>query len=489
MQPRSDRSHRHHALAGALLLGLALSACSLDRFEHQECTSNQQCRAALGFGAVCGDEGLCVEAPKTARCASTYPDDLFTNPERHRDTVVLGSLMDRSAAAHVVREKATRLAVKQANAQGGLDGHRVALVMCDIREDSNLDDQKRTAAAISSANHLARVLGVPAIIGPSASADVEQVWQALRDAGSLVMSPAATSPTLSNLEGNTSNDSPGLLWRAAPDDSGQGRVIADDMLERKVSRAIVIREVGAYGEGLAGVFAERFRRGGGNLELVSISSVEQARNAGAMNISDEDPAEVLFISSQQAWIVEYLKAASAQTTFDNRTLFLTDAAANQSVLTDAGATNLYPRVRGTRPAPRDSSDYVFASFIADYRAEYQDMSPTAATFSAHAFDATWLTLYGAAASLFDEGRVTGAGISRGLRRMSSGKEVSIVPASWPGVVASFRAKQTMNVRGASGDLDYHPQTRQLVSPIEIWTISANGGQFAMVPLSVRTPRD
>jgi branched-chain amino acid transport system substrate-binding protein len=397
--------------------------------------------------------------------------------------------MDRSAAAHVVRENATRLAIKQANAQGGLEGHGFGLVMCDIRSDPKLDEQSRTAAAVSSGNHLARMLGVPAIIGPSASADVEQVWQALRDANSVVMSPAATSPTLSNLEGTTSNEAPGLLWRSAPDDSGQGRVIAEDMLERKITRAIVIREVGAYGEGLASVFAERFRRAGGILDLVSISSEEQARAAGNMTVGDENPAEVLFISSQQAWIVAYLKAANTRPTFDNRTLFLTDAAANQSVLTDAAAGNLYPHVRGTRPAPRDTSDYVFASFIADYRAEYKDMSPTTATYSAHAFDATWLTLYGAAASLLNEGKITGAGVSRGLRQISSGKDVNVVPASWPGVVAAFRAKQTINVRGASGDLDYHPQTRQLVAPIEVWTISSNGGQFAMVPLSVRTPRD
>jgi hypothetical protein len=57
------------------------------------------------------------------------------------------------------------------------------------------------------------------------------------------------------------------------------------------------------------------------------------------------------------------------------------------------------------------------------------------------------------------------------------------------VGAAFRAGNSVNVRGASGDLDYNPTTRDLTAPIEIWTIGTSpGGQFTMVRQATRTPQ-
>jgi branched-chain amino acid transport system substrate-binding protein len=408
--------------------------------------------------------------------------------------VVFGSLMDHGSDAHLTRERAIRLAVKQASAAGGLEGRSLALVMCDIRESPELDNLTRTAAAVASASFLSKTLGVSAIIGPSASTDTEQVWQVARGGSTLVISPAATSPALTALEMSSSDEQPGLLWRTAPPDSIQGRVIAEDLLARKVMRAHVIRESGAYGEGLAAVFSDHYRQGGGALQLASLLSESQIPEVVAGVPADdgvESPAEVLFISSQQAWIASFLKAAAASPAFARRSVFLTDAAANQAVLSAAaGSDSLYPRVRGTRPAPRSPEDFVYASFVADFQAEYSGQSPAGATFSPHAYDAAWLTLYGAAWSLLQKGAVTGPGIAGGLRRVSAGGlgPTPILPASWPVVVAAFRAGRDINVSGASGELDYNAVTRELDSPIEIWTIgpAPEGGAFMLVPVETRT---
>lgn len=477
-------------------LALAAISCSTSRFDHQSCRTDDQCRSTFGFGAVCGGSGLCENAQPTARCSRSFPDDLLTAPENYLDTIVFGSLMDLSSPAHVIRERAIRLAVKEANTQGGLadrkdprvpDAPSFGLVMCDIRQDPSIDGLGRTDAAVASAQFLSRTLGVSAIVGPSASTDAEQVWQAVHDNGTLVISPAATSPALSTLETNTSEDNPGLFWRTAPTDALQGRVIAQDMLARKVAHAYVIRETGAYGEGLANVFSDNFQMGGGTIDLVSITSQQQASDAAAM-VPTDNQAEVLFVSSQQAWIVSFLNAAGASAGYAQRNIFLTDAAANQSVFMGAsGAASVFPRVRGTRPAPRDPSQYVFASFSADYRNEYAGEDPNTATFSAHAYDAGWLALYGAAWSWLQEGNVTGAGIGRGLRHVSSGAATNILPASWLGVISAFRSGQGINVSGASGELDFDPVTRDLSAPVEIWTISQMGGQFTMVPLATQTP--
>ena len=137
-----------------------------------------------------------------------------------------------------------------------------------------------------------------------------------------------------------------------------------------------MRETGPYGEGLASLVSERFRAGGGSLQIESLPS--NARIEAAVAAAPDDDAEVLFISSQQSWIVAFLQAGCAVSPrLHGRNIFLTDAAANQAVFSAAaGAAALFPHVRGTRPAPLDPDEYVYASFVAGYRAEYGGENPT-----------------------------------------------------------------------------------------------------------------
>jgi branched-chain amino acid transport system substrate-binding protein len=460
------------ARSDLFLAALGMLACTPTRFDESPCQTNAQCRDAFGLGASCGRDGLCQAVPLIARCDQTYPDDLYSRFDRYRDAVVVGTVMDRSSPAHRVRERAVRLAVKEANDAGGLDGRPVALVSCNTEANSALDDYDRTQASVITARYLARTFGATALIGPCASGDVEQVWQALRSTGTVIASPSATSPLLAQLEPESSDERPGMLWRLAPSDAIQGRLIADDLLGRGVHDVAVIREDGPYGEGLASVFSERFTGAGGRVQITALTADGQITPAAAMVARAQVP-EVLFISSQQDWVVKFLNAAAAQAGFQTKNLFLTDAAANQTVLDGAAAASgLFPRIRGTRPAPRDPNDYVYASFTADYRAEYAD-DPTVTAFSAHSYDAAWLVLYGSAWSLLQEHRLTSLGIARGLRQLSAGARTPVIPASWPAVVTAFREGRSIDVSGASGELDFDPRTREITAPLEVWTVSGS----------------
>jgi branched-chain amino acid transport system substrate-binding protein len=466
---------------------LALGGCSATRFDQTPCEDHAQCRAAFGFASVCNDDGFCDAALLSARCNASYPEDLFTRPARYHEAVVLGTLMDRSSPAHLVRERAARLAVKQVDEAGGLDGRPVGLVMCNIAEESRLDVRTRTQAAVASAQLLGDTLGTAAIIGPSSSADTLQVWQAMRSQGTVVISPSATGTNLTDLEPTSSDDRPGLLWRTAPPDSLQGRVIADDMLARGIKRVSVVREPGAYGEGLTAVFTARFAGAGGSGQVLPIATDGQIGTAAADAVAN-GAEEVLFISSQQEWIVRFLNAVGGLGTYARAGIFLTDAAASVSVFDGApAAAPLYPRLRGTRPAPRGLDDYVYAAFLANYKAEYGGEDPAVAAFSAHAYDATWLAVYGAAWSLLREGAVTGLGIARGLRHVSSGPTTNLVLGSWPAVVSAFRAGRSINVSGASGELDFDPVTREATAPIEIWTVRSTAGQTTITRADTGRP--
>jgi branched-chain amino acid transport system substrate-binding protein len=241
----------------------------------------------------------------------------------------------------------------------------------------------------------------------------------------------------------------------------------------------VVRENGAYGEGLAAVFASRFGEGRGSSELLALGSDGQI-GATAAAAAGHGVQEVLFISSQQEWVTRFLDTSGGLAAYDTQHLFLTDAAANLSVFSAASnATALFPRIRGTRPAPRSLDDYVYATFVANYKAEYGGEDPTGNAFAAHAYDAGWLVLYGAAWSLLRDGAITGTGISRGLRHVSGGAPMSVIPPSWPAVVAAFRVGRGIDVSGASGELNFDPVTRETTAPIEIWTVASSGGQIAI----------
>ena len=78
--------------------------------------------------------------------------------------------------------------------------------------------------------------------------------------------------------------------------------------------------------------------------------------------------------------------------------------------------------------------------------------------------------------------MNGRGIARGLRRVSSGTALEIKPSSWTPVKEAFSmADGSINIRGASGDLDYNPTTEETTGPVEVWTIVGQNGNFEIVP--------
>ena len=156
----------------------------------------------------------------------------------------------------------------------------------------------------------------------------------------------------------------------------------------------------------------------------------------------------------------------------------------------AEAAALFPRIRGTRPAPLDPSDYVYASFVAGYRAEYGGENPTAATYSAHAYDAAWLALYGAAWSALRTGQVTGPGHgARPAAPRRGATPTPMLPSSWKAALAALRAGRSLDLRGASGELDYDLATRAPSGAIEIWGVAGENGRFSMTPLEVKEATD
>ncbi|MDB4942754.1 MAG: hypothetical protein JWP97_2288 [Labilithrix sp.] len=481
MSARSDLRRRRLALALSSCLALAAaSSCTLTRTDVASCTQNSECRTAFGVGRVCDTgTGLCAAAPFKPRCTTTYPDDLLTRPENYPGVIIVGSLMDRAVASQGARENAIRLAATQVDELGGVDGHPFGVVFCDVGENAKYDSLNRTDAARDSALHLASVVGVSAIVGPSSSTDALAVYDALDKAPNsrdvLVISPAATSPQLTGYDVSpASDDVPGLLWRTAPPDTLQGKAIVQQIRSAfpTVAAVAVVAEKGAYGDALTTVFTAGFAQDGRTVQPFSYSNTSE-RDAAIVSAGGTGAKIVLFISSQSADGIAFLNVANSLPAYAQTNLFLTDTAANSDLLTGAaGASALFSRVSGSRPAvPQGPTFELFKiSFTAAFK---QD--PNLFSFVPHAYDAAWLAFYGSARALRRDKRESGVSIARGLRALSDkSTEIAVAPASWTRIIDALGAGGTVNLVGASGPLDYDLATEETTGLVDIWKISADG---------------
>lgn len=458
-------------LACALACG-----CTLLALDPDECSTSTQCRAAFGLGSVCNDDGSCSPPQTHPRCTRSWPEDLLDHPDDYADRVVLGSLF--GFVDHADTQRAAELALRQVDAQGGLDGVRFAMVHCDTTAMAGdmLDDVEGSAAA---AKFLGETIGVPAIVGPRGSSRTQAAFEAVRGDDVLVISPSATSPALTGLDVlDPTFEMPGLLWRTVPPDTLQSEVIAADMRMRSVMNVAAIYQVGAYGEGLAALFEDRFIGAGG--VTVERHPFESGQFSSILaEVADELTAgtidEVLFVSSDIADYVAMMTAATATDdleaafTADGVGIFLADAAYSAMLIDETVDTSsaLFAKIRGTRPAPAEG--VLFNAFAAAYAAEF-DAPADSSGFTPHSYDAAWLVLYGIARAHFDEVSIAGTGIARGLRRISAGDPIDILPTSWPAAVEHFRAGESIDVQGASGPLDYDPDTEETTAPIQLWAI-------------------
>lgn len=435
------------------------------------CASTAECRQAFGLGHACGEDGFCRPAAASPRCTRTFPANLFTDPAL-RDAFVLGAIADESLETHRARQNAVQLALSEVRDQGGVEGGPVGAVFCTNQVDPAIDALDQRGATEAITRHLLAELAVSAIVGPPSSDATTAAFAIASASDALIVSPSATSPALTALEPAATDERPGLLWRTVPPDSLQGRVIAGDLEMRGATRAALIVQDSSYGNGLAEVIEAHY---GGEVERFPFSTAS-ARNAAATDAGAGDFDEVVFISSQTADAVAFLLFAESFAGYAEKEIFLTDSAKNLDLLTDAAAAAaLFPRVRGSAPAPLAGVTY--DAFLASYRAEF-GADARSFSFTANAYDAAWLTLIGVAWARLREPDAGGRSIARGLRRVTGGVPVTFGADAIATVHDRFRLGEAIDVAGASGALDYDPGTEETTAPVEVWTIRADAMGFA-----------
>ena len=449
------------------VVALALAGCSLGVPQPDACESSDECRTTFGPAFYCDtSSGLC-ESVVTDACPELFPADADGD-----DAILFGTIFDRSSPNQLAREKSARLAVTGLNSAGGIDGRTVALLNCDAAG----------GAAPDVADHLVDI-GVPAIIGPSSSQDTQAVFSAHAMDGVLVISPSATATQLGGIDGSM----PGRLWRTAPPDTLQSRVILGDLVAQGIATFAIVRapSTDVYAQSL-GIILEQDAMMTAGIDHQTTAPFADAASilSAAMSAVAGAPDAVVFISARVGDAAAFLDAVDGVAEYDGVTIFFPDAAANEDLFTLTGAgTSRFPQVRATRPAAPDT--IITSEFVRDYMTANGGEDPLDFSFTAHTYDATALVLLGAGYAL-GAGTLDGTSIAEGIKRMTSGTmEQNLVAAQFTAIIAQLRGAGDVDVVGASGQLDYDATTEELTSATyEVLTI---GGTDFVAESTVTVP--
>lgn len=144
-----------------------------------------------------------------------------------------------------------KLAVEQINKAGGIFGRKLKLIIRDTATSP--------AVGRDAASKLINLDRVVAIIGALSSGVTVASSSITIPGGILLISPASTSPMLTNLEDND------FVFRTVVSDAMQGVVQGKLALDLGYKTASVIYVNNPYGKGLADVFRKRYEAGGGKI--------------------------------------------------------------------------------------------------------------------------------------------------------------------------------------------------------------------------------
>ncbi|MCP3139053.1 ABC transporter substrate-binding protein [Pyxidicoccus xibeiensis] len=444
-----------------------------------ECETSVDCNA----NQVCSS-GFCLPQPEG--CGEVFGPANATNP------IAIGAALpltnsDGADESEVQALNSIKLAIGEVNQRQGINGRQFLLYICDTRSDPN--------RAREQADWLVNEKDVPVVFA-SGSGQTIAASAVTIPAGALLMTHTATSPDLATLSDRPSQGGPGLVWRTAPSDTLQGRIIGELLKGNRtvneptqpfvsIDNTVIAYVDDPYGQGLSGE----------TLEALTPTPVVTARynrnedvSAAVSVINDRNPDITVMVgfSEDNAKIISQLVSRGRT----GLKWFFTDASKDPGLFTSLGNNRSQVEgAYGTAPAQARLNSNAYVQFRSRFGSTYNNADPGQFSFTAHAYDAMYLvalgTAYAVGADANNPQPITGARIAEGLTRVTPAAGVA-APAFELGFQNFLEARQEMsrgtiiNVTGASGDLDFDNATGEAPSEYELWKVE--NGTFKTVQL-------
>lgn len=447
---------------GFVILAASLSGCSLTAAGGlTECEVSSDC----GDNRVC-TEGFCLPLPKG--CGQSFGS-------KDPNAIQLGALVplsesatdpnpgiDESEQAALNSMLLSLLEVNQRNANVGGKPLQFTLNMCDTAADADrtklqaqwlVNDKKivATLTAGSSQTLAATTYTLPASV--------------------LTMAYSATSPELTSVQ-----DAPpgggavGLLWRTAPSDAIQGKVIAN--LLQDTTRFPNVNKVGIlyvddpYGQGLFNVLTEQLKGKKTTQAAFYPRRGDVTTAVSQMNTFDPDLTILVGFEDDARRIILAAAQQPNLSRASGHKWFFSDSVKDAGLLSDTTVRAQVDGTYGTAPAQGAGSAY--DSYRSRYMTAYNNVDPSNFSFSSHAYDAMYLFTL-AASYAQAQGTVTGPKMAEALNKMSSGTTYQLTPSNFTPASTDLGSNKTIDVEGASGSLLFDANG-EAPSPMELWVV-------------------
>lgn len=356
-------------------------------------------------------------------------------------------------------QEAAELAAKQMTAAG----FEINLV--------NEDSETASGPAEQAAKKLVATDQVAAIVGAVSSGVTVPVAESVTCPNNiLLVSPASTSPLITNLPADKDKD---FLFRTCPSDTLQG-VALGSLAASLYTTASVMYVNNPYGRGLAQQFRESFEKRGGRVlamvphaEKVAPSYRTELREALAKVYMTKPfipgRPDVLCVFSYPEHAKIYVKEAIEDFKFKN--FLFCDGSKSEEIAKAVGAENL-EGMMGTAPGSPGGEPY--ANFYANYKEAFGELPSV--PFVANAYDATAVVGLAAYAAKAKGLPLTSKNIRDYLRFVADPPGTFVGPGEFKKAFELLGRGEDINYEGASGSVDFDGNG-DVVTPIEIWKFS------------------
>jgi branched-chain amino acid transport system substrate-binding protein len=335
------------------------------------------------------------------------------------------------------------LAVKDINDAGGVNGKQVEVTNSDSG-DTSTDTASQSVDRLLSNN-------VDVVIGAASSSVSLSVIDKITGAGVLQISPANTSPELTDYADK------GLYFRTAPSDVLQGRVDGDLILADGNTTLGILQLQDSYGTGLGDAVVKSFEGGGGQVvEKVVYDPKAASFSTEVGKIKAADPEAIILISFEEAKkiIPELVKQGIGP---DKKKVYFVDGdIANYSKDFPKGTLT---GAKGTLPGVLAADDFKARLLTVDAKLDSFAYAP-------ESYDATVLVALAAQAA----GDDSGTSIASKMQDVSAGGEKC---TSFKDCLALLKDKKDIDYDGLSGPVEFNEKGDPSEATIGIYQYGAD----------------
>lgn len=362
-------------------------------------------------------------------------DDSTTNPTgtTSKPDVNLGAVMDLTGALSGIGSSLAdgiRLAVKQANAAGGIDGARINLIVEDGKTDPT--------AGFEAVKKLGTVNGCKVIIGPMISGAVLASGEWAAQNKVLLISPSATSPAITNQAWRQ------YFIRTAPSDTLQGKAMAQLVIDAGYKNVAIVVQNTQYGVGIADTVTGLLAGKATVVSTVKYDPTKLDYLSDLQAVKSKNPDVVIHAGYEDDAVIIFKQAA--QVGLDSAKWITSEGVKADKTIADAQAAAFMAKVvTGTNPvAPAGLA--LAATYAAQYKAEY-NRDP--GTYNDTVYDATKLAI----AAMQNVGTTDAAKISAEILRLGK------------------------NYAGVSGTITFDQYGDRTTATFEQWKVVQSGATY------------